>query len=91
VGVGASYGSHYSRKALPPGNLLGMLLSTDHVAVQRGLAEFRGGRPVLFLATEPFIALPVDGSDQLLFEELRRMFNTAPVQLVITAQDLPAA
>jgi len=68
------------------GNLLGMLLSADHVAVQRGLAEFRGGRPVLFLAAKPFVALPVDGSDQRLLEEFRQTFNTAPLQLAITAQ-----
>jgi len=86
VGVSASFGSHYSRKALARGNLLGMLLSTDHVAVQRGLAEFRGGRPVLFLAAEPFVALPVDGADQRLLEEIRQTFNTAPLQLAITEQ-----
>ena len=63
-----------------------MLLSTDHVAVQRGLAEFRGGRPVLFLAAEPFVALPVDGADQRLLEEIRQTFNTAPLQLAITEQ-----
>ena len=61
-----------------------MLLSTDHVAVQRGLSEFRGGRPVLFLAAEPFVALPVDGADQRLLEEIRQTFNTASLQLAIT-------
>jgi GTP cyclohydrolase II len=50
------------------------------------LAEFRGGRPVLFLAREPFVAMPIDGCDQRLLQAFRQTFNTAPLQLAITAR-----
>jgi len=36
---------------------------TSHVAIARGLAEFRGGRPVVFCAKHPIIAMPIDGCD----------------------------
>jgi hypothetical protein len=63
-----------------------MFASSEQVAVQRGLAEFRGGRPVLFLAREPFVAMPIDGCDQRVPEAFRQTFNTAPLQLAITAR-----
>src|SRR6516162_9494863 len=86
VGVSVSLGFPYSRNALARTNQLDTLLSTDHVMVQRGLAEFRGARPVLFLASESFVAMPVDGCDPRLIDELRQTFDTAPLRLAITAR-----
>ena len=34
------------------------------IAVERGLAEFRAGRPVRFDAEDPVIAVPVDALDR---------------------------
>jgi GTP cyclohydrolase II len=65
---------------------LSAFATAEHVAVQRALAEFRGGRPILFLAEAPFVAMPVDGCDQRLLDEIRRTFNAAPLRLAITAR-----
>src|SRR6516165_2879321 len=86
VGVGALFGSHSSKKALARASALGTFVSSEQVAVQRGLAEFRGGRPVLFSAREPFVAMPIDGCDQQLLEAFQQTFNTAPLRLAITAR-----
>ena len=86
VGVGALFGSHSSGKALARASALGTFESSEQVAVQRGLAEFRGGRPVLFSAREPFVAMPIDGCDQQLLEAFQQTFNTAPLRLAITAR-----
>ena len=86
MGVGALFGSHSSKKALARASALGTFVSSEQVAVQRGLAEFRGGRPVLFSAREPFVAMPIDGCDQQLLEAFQQTFNTAPLRLAITAR-----
>jgi GTP cyclohydrolase II len=86
VGVGALFDSHSSEKALARASALGTLVASEQVAVQRGLAEFRGGRPVLFSGREPFVAMPIDGCDQQLLEAFRQTFNTAPLRLAITAR-----
>jgi GTP cyclohydrolase II len=86
VGVGALFDSHSSEKALARASALGTLVASEQVAVQRGLAEFRGGRPVLFSGREPFVSMPIDGCDQQLLEAFRQTFNTAPLRLAITAR-----
>src|SRR6516225_2105634 len=86
VGGGTLFDSHSSGKAPARASALGTLVSSEQVAVQRGLAEFRSGRPVLFLAREPFVAMPIDGCDQRLLEAFRRTFNMAPLRLAITAR-----
>ena len=57
---------------------------TEQIAVQRGLAEFRAGRPVLFAADDALIAMPVDGAVSL--QEFRQMRSAAPLRLAITAR-----
>ena len=48
--------------------LVGALGTLDHVAVERGLAEFRCGRPVLITGTgETALALPVGAAIGYLF------------------------
>jgi hypothetical protein len=77
-------------KSTRAGQCMGTFVSSEQVAVQRGLAEFRGGRPVLLLAREPFVAMPIDGCDQRSLEAFRRTFNMAPLRLAITARRVGA-
>ena len=58
----------------------------DHVAVERGLAEFRAGRPVLLLADISLIAMPVDALDAQRLESFREQWGTAPLHLLVTAR-----
>ena len=45
---------------------LGLFGAADDIAVQRGIAEFQAGRPVVIADTdEMIVALPVDGCDDL--------------------------
>src|SRR5260370_29128827 len=64
------------------------------IAVERGLAEFRAGRPVVFAAEGSVIAVPVDALDE---ERLRRFIGTfarssdaPPLRLAGTARRAPA-
>jgi GTP cyclohydrolase II len=57
------------------------------VGVNRGVAEFHAGRPVLVSsADEALLTLPVEGLDQLRLAEFRKLCAPAQLQLVITAQ-----
>jgi GTP cyclohydrolase II len=59
----------------------------EHVAVERGLAEFRCGRPVLITGTgETIVAMPVDGMDDERLASFRRLVAPARPYLVITAR-----
>jgi GTP cyclohydrolase II len=59
----------------------------EHVAVERGLAEFRCGRPVVVTsAREAIVALPVDGMDDERLAAFRRLAQPAKPYLVITAR-----
>jgi GTP cyclohydrolase II len=65
-------------------NLFG---SPEHVAVERGLAEFRCGRPVIVTgAGETIVALPVDGMDDDRLAAFRQLAEPAQPYLVITAR-----
>ena len=57
-----------------------------HVGVERGLAEFRAGRPVVISADrDAVIALPIDGSDDDRFAAFRTLCGAKAPRLVITA------
>jgi GTP cyclohydrolase II len=57
------------------------------VGVQRGLAEFRAGRPVIIRAAdEAIVALPVDGADADRIAAFKGLFHPRLPQLVITAR-----
>ena len=44
--------------------LMNLFGSADHIAVERGLAEFRSGRPIFVsLGEKAALAIPVDGID----------------------------
>ena len=57
------------------------------VEVERGLAEFRGGRPVRITAPgQSIVALPVDGIDAPRLTAFNAFAAPAPPRLVITAR-----
>ncbi len=65
----------------------GLLGMPDHVAVERGLAEIRSGRPVIITGTEEtIVALPVDGMDDGRLASFRRLCAPARPYLVVTAR-----
>jgi GTP cyclohydrolase II len=59
----------------------------DHVAVERGLAEFRAGRPVLLAAAGRLrLALPVDGIDARGLAAFTSLCAPAPARLLVSAR-----
>src|SRR5262249_20451673 len=57
------------------------------IGVQRALAEFRAGRPVLVRAnSEAILALPVDGATAERIEAFQTLFQPARPHLLITAR-----
>jgi GTP cyclohydrolase II len=61
--------------------------SAEHIAVERGLAEFRSGRPILIAgAGETVLAMPVDGIDDARLASFRQLCAPAAAHLVVTAR-----
>lgn len=59
----------------------------DEIAVQRGLGEFRAGRPIMVeAAAERLLVLPVDGTTGARVAAFRRLCAPASPQLAITAR-----
>jgi GTP cyclohydrolase II len=57
------------------------------IEVERGLAEFRGGRPVLFCDSgQRLVALPVDGMEAGRLAAFRTLCAPVPPRLIITAR-----
>ena len=57
------------------------------IEVERGLAEFRGGRPVVFVGSgEAFVALPVDGLDADRLAAFRALCAPVMPRLIVTAR-----
>jgi GTP cyclohydrolase II len=66
---------------------LGLFGTADDIAVQRGIAEFHAGRPVVIeTADERLVALPVDGLTQAGCDAFRALCAPVPVRLVVTAR-----
>jgi GTP cyclohydrolase II len=60
--------------------------SADHIAVERGLAEFRSGRPVIIESRSgSTIALPIDGMTDARLRAFRQLCAPAPLHVVITS------
>jgi GTP cyclohydrolase II len=58
-----------------------------HIAVERGLAEFRSGRPVVIEhADEALLALPVDGMNDRRLSDFRKLCAPARPRVVVTAR-----
>jgi GTP cyclohydrolase II len=65
----------------------GVFGSPECVAVERGLAEFRGGRPVKITgSSDALIALPVDGLDEARLAAFHALCAPHEVSLAITAR-----
>jgi GTP cyclohydrolase II len=60
--------------------------SARHVAIARGLAEFRSGRPVVFHAKHSIVAMPIDGCNASRLKRFSRLSGTMPPALGITRQ-----
>jgi GTP cyclohydrolase II len=66
---------------------LGLFGAADDIAVQRGIAEFRAGRPVIIAgADEMIVALPVDGLTEATWSAFKALCAPAVPRLVITAR-----
>jgi GTP cyclohydrolase II len=64
-----------------------LLGATNDVGVQRALAEFRTGRPIVLNGKgERILALPVDGADHDAMAAFKALCRTAPLRLAITAK-----
>jgi GTP cyclohydrolase II len=66
---------------------LGLFGAADDIAVQRGIAEFQAGRPVVIADTdEMIVALPVDGLTEATWSAFKALCGPAVPRLVITAR-----
>jgi GTP cyclohydrolase II len=66
---------------------LGLFGTADDIAVQRSIAEFQAGRPVVIAAAdERLVALPVDGLTQAACDAFNALCAPAAVRLVVTAR-----
>jgi len=64
---------------------LGLFGSADDIAVQRGIAEFQAGRPVIIAgADEMIVALPVDGLTGATWNAFKAICAPVAPRLVIT-------
>jgi GTP cyclohydrolase II len=59
----------------------------EHVAVERGLAEFRSGRPVVMTSEDETVAvLPADGMDDERLAAFKQLCGPARPHLIVTAR-----
>jgi len=66
---------------------LGLFGTADDIAVQRGIAEFQAGRPVIIAdADELIVALPVDGLTEATWRAFKALCAPATLRLVVTAR-----
>ena len=64
---------------------LGLFGTADDIAVQRGIAEFQAGRPVIITdADEMIVALPVDGLTEATWNAFKALCASVAPRLVIT-------
>jgi GTP cyclohydrolase II len=69
------------------GVVAGLFGVPGQVEVERGLAEFRGGRPVLFCdGNQALLALPIDGIDAARLAAFRALSQPALPRLIVTAR-----
>jgi hypothetical protein len=64
---------------------LGLFGTADDIAVQRGIAEFQAGRPVIIAdADELIVALPVDGLTEATWNAFKALCAPVALRLVVT-------
>jgi GTP cyclohydrolase II len=59
---------------------------TDDVAVQRGLAELRAGRPLIIQAEDTVLAMPIDGADVDGVAAFKALLHPTMPRLAVTAR-----
>jgi GTP cyclohydrolase II len=86
VGVSKKQGDAVSRNGgRDSGRDAGLLGKPEHVAVERGIAEFRSGRPVVITRSGvAALALPVDGMTDARLAAFRHLCAPVEPHLVIT-------
>jgi hypothetical protein len=70
----------------PSADSVSMFLRSDYIGVERGLAEFRCGRPVVILGDQCVAAMPIDGCSDELLQLFRLTFDVAAVKLAVSAR-----
>jgi GTP cyclohydrolase II len=61
--------------------------SPEDIAIQRGIAEFQAGRPVVIAdAHETIVALPVDGLTEATSDAFKTLCGRAPLRLAVTSR-----
>jgi GTP cyclohydrolase II len=69
------------------GQGLGLFGSAGDISVQRGVAEFQAGRPVIITdGAGAIVALPVDGMTEGMCSAFRSLCAPAAIQLVVTGR-----
>jgi GTP cyclohydrolase II len=63
-----------------------MLFRSGYIGVERGLAEFRCGRPVVILGDRCVAAMPIDGCSNELLQLFRTTFDVTAVKLAVSAR-----
>jgi hypothetical protein len=63
-----------------------MPLRSGYIGVERGLAEFRCGRPVVILGDQCVAAMPIDGCSNELLQLFRLTFDVTAVKLAVSAR-----
>ena len=86
MGISKKQGDAVSRNGgRDMGRDAGLLGKPEHVAVERGIAEFRSGRPVVITwSGVAVLALPVDGMTDTRLAAFRRLCAPVEPHLVIT-------
>jgi hypothetical protein len=68
------------------GYSVSMFPRSHYIGVERGLAEFRCGRPVVILGDQCIAAMPVDGCNTELLQGFRVTFDVTAVKLAVSAR-----
>jgi len=66
---------------------LGLFGTAEEIAIQRGIAEFQAGRPLVIAdAGDAIVALPVDGLTEASSAAFKALCAPAPLRLAVTAR-----
>jgi GTP cyclohydrolase II len=66
---------------------LGLFGASEEIAIQRGIAEFQAGRPLVITdADDRIVALPVDGLTEAKSIAFKALCAPAPLRLAVTAR-----
>jgi GTP cyclohydrolase II len=63
-----------------------LFIRSDYLGVERGLAEFRCGRPVVILGDQSIAAMPIDGCSRESIQLFQRSFDVSAAKLAVSAR-----